>query len=778
MVRLKDLLHKLSYGAYRSPDKVAEITRDVEMKKVHPILFYEKIAKLLHLRPYVLGIILIIWMPIGWSLQRWENPEVLRTTISILTLEKMVLFFVLWSFTSLIFFYLLPFIKETYFQTLQTLKPLISRSKYGELKENLRRDKITYSSLSVMFISLMLELTYEFYLGYKLGFWSENLPIWCGLRYGPISFSFNSVGLIPWMFFYSDIINEAFSWFSLPFAIKTSIKETARKDPEIFGDVKAFDKFNRSILRVTLLLLAMAALTASFFFILPQAPLFRMWYVVILFAFVPYLFASRLKGSAIKKSIAELQKELKRKEEKGDILGFAQTAEKIADFQKEDGQVKNSCKSILQAAKNFEKAGEYGDAAPNYSLAGKHREAAEAYKKHSKKEENENFAKYYEACSYSELAEQLMTERKMEDAYKNLKQASKIFRDVERKAEDEYLRHSSLYRKWETEGRLHVVNVLRECGPLCIIGRRRRDKNKEDIVNEFDAAIKAFERPESECTDLGVEAKLQLYLHITWCEVYKRLTHIERFGEGTQGRNKIIFEGIHLQPTPPFVRLTFKKVTPEERDKKSLLNACLRDLANMKSDLENSNRVKAKTQVNLALDTLHALRAFNFMNDKITASDFVKKAMEKAKELGIETDGEPVLNRQIDGLLELIFHINFQFSAPKCPVVNVNAYKNYVQFVFDGLEEIGTKKHLLFKIYYDPPRGEAAFEEEITLKLAVECDGEKEERKPQIGVRKEEIEKFPIEFPCELVKAKLSYVSPTCTRPLHIRNIFCDELIT
>ena len=371
-----------------------------------------------------------------------------------------------------------------------------------------------------------------------------------------------------------------------------------------------------------------------------------------------------------------------------------------------------------------------------------------------------------------------MTEREMQEAYENLERAFKIFADVENAGEDEYLRHSSLYRKWETEGRLHVVNVMRQCGPLCIIGKRRRDKNKEDIVNEFDAAIKAFERAESECEGLGVDARLQLYLHITWCEVYKRLTHIERFEEGTQGRSKIIFEGIQLQPTPPFVRLIFKKVTPEERDKISLLDACLTDLASMQGKLEQSNRVKAKTQVDMAFDTLHALKAFNFLDDKITASDFVKKAVERAKELGRQIDVGDVLNKQIDRLLENIFYVNFQFSAPKCPVVNVNALKKYVQFTFDGLKKIGTKNFLLFKIYYDPPRGESAFEDEIKVKLAVECDGEEEERKPTIEVRKEETEKFPIEFPCELVKARLAYVSPACTRQLHTKDIFCDEFMT
>ena len=238
-VKLKSMLHKLSYSAYRSPDKVAEITRG-ELK-AEPILFYEKIAALLHLRPYFFGIILLIWGSIGVLLQWWENPEVWEITVSILTPEKRLLSHVLFCFSSLIFFYSLPYIKDTYFQTLQTLRPLISRAKYDELKEKLCRNNITYIFLGIISLGLILQISYEFYIGYKLGFWSENLPIWTGLRFGPISYLFLVVPVIPWLFFYLDIINEGVSWFYLPFAIKSPVKETARKDPEIFGNVLIYN---------------------------------------------------------------------------------------------------------------------------------------------------------------------------------------------------------------------------------------------------------------------------------------------------------------------------------------------------------------------------------------------------------------------------------------------------------------------------------------------------------------------------------------------------------
>jgi len=93
-VKLKSMLHKLSYSAYCSPNKVVEFTGDELMAR--PILFYERIAKFLHLRPYFLGIILISLFPTGSLLQRWENPEVWEISVSIVTLEKIVLFNVVW----------------------------------------------------------------------------------------------------------------------------------------------------------------------------------------------------------------------------------------------------------------------------------------------------------------------------------------------------------------------------------------------------------------------------------------------------------------------------------------------------------------------------------------------------------------------------------------------------------------------------------------------------------------------------------------------------------
>jgi tetratricopeptide (TPR) repeat protein len=745
------MLHKLSYSAYCSPSKVADITRDPEMAR--PILFYEKIAKLSHLRPYLLAIILSTWGFTFWAVQPWENPEVFEITISTLTLERMILSSVGWTLVSLIFFYSLSYIKDAYFQTIQTLRPLISGAKYKELKENLCRKNLTYISLSVMSCGLIFVWCYEFYLGYKLGFWSENLPIWSALRYGPISFLFATAPCIPWIFFYSDLINETFSWFYLPFAIKSSVKETARKDPEIFGDVKAFDKLSRSILRVALLLVTISVLVVFLMFITPMSPFLRMGYAILIFIFIPYLFAARLKNSAIKKSITELQDELKRREKKGDSLGSAQTAEKLADFQKKNGQMDKSYQSILQAAKNYENAGEYEDAAQNYSLAGKHREAAAAYKKQCQKEENEDFARYYEACYYSELSERLMTERKMEEAYENISLASNIFGQVERVAKNDYLKHSSLYRRWESEGRLHVMKALKECDLLH--GIRIYRANIDSIVREFDRAIRAFERAEKKCKGLGSDPLLQLNIHITWCETYKRLLIFKNIEKWE----------IRKMPTPTptptlkeltiqlitFLKLTFtfKPGTVEKRAKTSLLDASVAYLSNMQTELVKSNRVKVKRQVDMALYTLRALKEFKFSNDEIKASDHVKKAIEIARELRIwkTTDVGDELNDQINRLFEIIFHFNFQFSAPKCPVVNINAYKDYVQFTYDGLDKIDSQNYLRFKIYYDPPHEEAAFEDTITTVLVVRCDEEKDERRLHIEARKEEIESFPVEFP-------------------------------
>lgn len=199
-MKLKDLLHAFSYDAYRSTDKVVKFTRDKQM--ADPILFYEQIAALLHLRPYFFGVIVIILASIGALLPWWENPEVWKITINILTPEKRVLSHVLYCFASLIFFYSLSVIKDAYFQTLQAVKALVPIEKYDELKRKLCRDSVTYLALSLMLCGFILQLCYEFYLGYKLGFWSENIPIWSGLRYGPISFLFMGVPVILGFFFF------------------------------------------------------------------------------------------------------------------------------------------------------------------------------------------------------------------------------------------------------------------------------------------------------------------------------------------------------------------------------------------------------------------------------------------------------------------------------------------------------------------------------------------------------------------------------------------------
>ena len=441
-----------------------------------------------------------------------------------------------------------------------------------------------------------------------------------------------------------------------------------------------------------------------------------------------------------------------------------------------------SYQSILQAANNYENAGEYEDAAQNYSLAGKHREAAAAYKKQCQKEENEDFARYYEACYYSELSESLMAERKMEEAYENISLASNIFGQVERVAKNDYLKHSSLYRRWESEGRLHVMKALKECDLLH--GIRIYRANIDSIVREFDRAIRAFERAEKKCKGLGSDPLLQLNIHITWCETYKRLLilkNIEKWEIRKMPKPKpITLKELTIQLIT-FLKLTFtfKPDTVEKRAKTSLLDASVAYLSNMQTELVKSNRVKVKRQVDMALYTLRALKEFKFSNDEIKASDHVKKAIEIARELRIwkTTDVGDELNDQINRLFEIIFHFNFQFSAPKCPVVNINAYKDYVQFTYDGLDKMDSQNYLRFKIYYDPPHGEAAFEDTITTVLVVRCDEEKDERRLHIEARKEEIESFPVEFPCNLVKAKLSYVaSSDCARQLYTKNIFCDEL--
>lgn len=786
-VKLKSMLHKLSYSAYCSPSKVAEITRDPEMAR--PILFYEKIAKLLHFRPYLLAIILSTWWFTFWAVQPWENPEVYEITISTLTLERMILSSVGWTLVSLIFFYSLSYIKDAYFQTIQTLRPLISGAKYKELKENLCRKNLTYISLSVMSCGLIFGWCYEFYLGYKLGFWSENLPIWSALRYGPISFLFATAPCIPWIFFYSDLINETFSWFYLPFAIKSSVKETARKDPEIFGDVKAFDKLSRSILRVALLLVTISVLVVFLMFITSMSPFLRMGYAILILIFIPYLFAARLKNSAIKKSIIELQEELKRREKKGDRLGSAQTAERLADFQRSNGQMDQSYQSVLQAAKNYEDAGEYEDAAQNYSLAGKHREAAEAYRQQCQKEESGGFAEYYEACCYYELSESLMTERKIDEAYEILNRAFNIFGQLEKAGINDYLKHSSLYRKWECEGRLYVMSALKGYNHLHNLGIRRINiENINDINREFDRAIKVFEHAGKKCKGLGPDSLLQLNIHKNWCEIYKRLMYIE-FEPVKPGKNKLKIKEVEIQPIPHFLKVRFEKdkstgldkipllnVSRKEPDKLSLLDACIKYLSDMRKELLKSNRVKVKLQVDMAYYALLAHKEYKYFS-LIKASNYVKRAIEEAIELGIWQNNVEDVKDRIDLLLGIIHSLSFQFSAPKCPVVNINAYRDYVQFTYDGLDKIDSQNYLRFKIYYDPPHGEAAFEDTITTVLVVRCDEEKDERRLHIEARKEEIESFPVEFPCNLVKAKLSYVaSSDCARQLYTKDIFCDEL--
>lgn len=559
------------------------------------------------------------------------------------------------------------------------------------------------------------------------------------------------------------------------------MEETSRKDPEIFGDVKAFDKFNKSILRFTVLLVTISVLQLSIILISPTPPLWRMWYVIILFLFVPYLFASRLKGSAIKKSIAELQKELKLREQRGDLLGSAQTAERLGDFQKSNGQIDQSYQSILQAAKNYEKAGEYGGAAENYSLAGKHEEAAEVYKKQSQEEEeNAYFKKYYEACHYSELSESLMTEHKIEEAYENLNIAFSIFKQVEGVTEDMHLKNSSLYRKWECEGRLHVISALKGRGSLHDVGIH--ETNIKSSVKEFDKAIKIFKKGKERCKELGTDPNLQLWIHITWCEIYKCLLefmNLEKWEIKKMSRRRkgmFVLKDITIQLIS-FLKVRLKVGTVEERDMASLLYVSSKHLANMRKKLAKSNRIKVRLQVDMAYYTLLALKEYNFLNDEIKASNNVKKAIKAARELGIWKTDVRMLNDQIDHLLDNIFYLNFQFSAPKCPVVNINAYKDYVQFTYDVDKTPHYKNYLLFKIYYDPPRGEVAFEDAITVKLIVTCDGETEETRLQIEAREEVIETVPIEFPCYLMKAKLSYVaSSDCARQLDTKDIYCDEL--
>lgn len=455
---LRKIKQFLSYESYEGTRKVKEITNDPRMDR--PILLYEKISRILRVRPYFLGILLIVnWFFVLW-LEWICNPDLFWRTF---TLSGLIINFVIWVPLLLFFFYFLPYMKEKYFETVEGLRPIITRNLYEESKSNFVRKRVFYSALVIIYVSILATTSYEIILGFKVGFWTENMPVWSGFRFGVINLIFSIPGAFIIYGFGADVFNGSLSWLALPFLLDKDIKVSAYRDPEILRKVKSFEKFTTNLVNMTLIIVSMMILVLLWLILqpVPIPPFGYVWGTGILFLGLPVIFTSRLRGRAVKKLIEILEEQYKKSTEAGLGCEAAKNADDLYETYRAKKDHIKSQEYLKNAAENYEKCGAYSEAAQRFSKLGNHKRAAACYKKASDNEDNVEYKDFYMACAYTESAEEFIEAYNRAEASKCLRLAETCFKEMAEKTSNPFLRDSALYRSREAQGRLLIFDALR-----------------------------------------------------------------------------------------------------------------------------------------------------------------------------------------------------------------------------------------------------------------------------------------------------------------------------
>jgi tetratricopeptide (TPR) repeat protein len=419
----------------------------------------------------------------------------------------------------LAFFYLLPYIKEKYFETVEELRPIITINLYEELKSNFVRKRVLYLGLLIIYISILVTVFYEIILGFEVGFWTENMPAWSVFRFGLTCVIFVELGVIIIYMFGADAFNGCVSWLIVPFLLDKDITKSAYRDPAILRKVKVFEKFNKNLVRMTLIIVLMVGL-ALFLVIqqpVPVAPNVYVWIAIIMFVFVPLISASRLRGRAIKKLIDILESQYEDSVARKLECEAAENAEALCDTHRAENDHIKSQEYLKKAAEKYEECGDYQKAAQRYSKQGNYKKAATCYKKASDREDVVEKKKYYKACAYTEKAEEFIEAYNRDKSSKCLSLAATYFKDIAMITSNLSLKNSALYHSREASGRLLVLDALK-------IYEEEIDKNRilNNVFGKLSKTQSIFEETSKICLGIGKDAEIQLKVHASMCEFYKQ----------------------------------------------------------------------------------------------------------------------------------------------------------------------------------------------------------------------------------------------------------------
>jgi tetratricopeptide (TPR) repeat protein len=694
----------LSYKSYEGTRKVKEITNDPLMDR--PILLYEKISKILRIRPYFLGILLIAYWPFALWLNYITNSGLFWRTF---TFNGLITNFIISSSLFLAFFYFLPYMKVKYFETVEDLRPVITKRLYEELKSKFVRKRVLYLGLLIIYISILVTVSYEIILGFKVGFWTENMPAWSVFRFGLASVIFGLVGVITFYMFGADAFNGCVSWLMLPFLLDKDVTKYAYRDPEILGNVEVFEKFNKNLVNMTLITVLIISL-ALFWVILkpvPVPPTIYVWITIILFLFVPLISASRLRGRTIKKLIDILKDQYE--STKNEKLGCeaAKNADKLSDVFRAKNDHIRSQESLETAAEEYEKCGAYPEAAKRYSKLGNYKKAAECYNNASDKEDDAEKKKYYKACAYIESAEEFIEAyNRLDEASECLNLAANYFNDIAEITSNHDLETSTLYRSREAKGRLLVLDALKIYDDYALkIHEDKNDKKRIDkVLEKLTEAKSIFEKTSKLCPGIGTDAEKQLVVHASMCEFYrcyisfKHTIHESKIVDTNGGSTGIKIFGITITRT--------KKRTKEYRSGEFReLDECITIIQAIHKKLLTINKLKAAKKAEVI--------EYALVGYKLYKQGKKKEALENveiAENILKNVFGKPVdattLHTKIDELTNSIFYTGFQFSAPMCVALDPDAYKNCIEFENETEvpKEVSRNNDVLFtfKLCYKP----------------------------------------------------------------------------
>lgn len=767
---LRKIKQFLSYESYEGTRKVKEITNGSIDR---PILLYEKISKMLRIRPYFLGILLTVnWFFVLW-LEWMCNPALFWRTF---TVNGLIINFVMWIPLLLLFFYFLPFMKEKYFETVEDLRPIITRILYEQLRSKFVRKRVFYSALLIIYVSILATTSYEIILGFKVGFWTENMPAWSGFRFGVINLIFSIPGAFIIYGFGADVFNGSLSWLALPFLLDKDIEVSAYRDPGILRKVKSFEKFTTNLVNMTLIIVSMMILVLLWLILqpVPIPPFGYVWGTGILFLGLPVIFTSRLRGRAVKKLIGILEEQYKKSTEAELGCEAAKNADDLYETYRAKNDHTKSQEWLKKAAKNYEGCGAYSEAAQRFSKLGNYKRAAVCYKQASDTEENEDYKKYYMACAYTESAEDFVEALNRDKAAECLSLAEIYFKGIADTTGNPHLKNSSIYRSREAMGRLLIFDALK-----IYENEIEKEKILEKVSDTLTDAQSIFKGTSKVCPGIGKDAETQLKVHALMCEFYKQYLSFKHTIPG-----KVEKKRAFRLPTRGFW-FGGEETKTVEIDEFRKLDDCIKIIQEISKRLSDIYRFKAAKKAEIAeLALLGDKLAKQGKNEEAwmtvkTAEGILKN--EFGKDINVKSE---LLHKKIEELTNSIFYTDFPFSAPMCDAVNPDAYKSCIEFENETEvpNEVSRNKDVCFRfrLCYKPCTQYLKNQINVKLKLT---HFEREVLKELSLVAGEQAIHQQFLVPAKnlvegenYIRAELFHIQPDCVRPIETKEFMVQGM--